>query len=43
MGAINVILVENPGISYSELHFLIPDSRVVFDLIFTLSHISLEP
>jgi hypothetical protein len=32
--------VENPGISYSELHFLIPDSRVVFDLIFTLSHIT---
>jgi hypothetical protein len=32
--------VENPGISYSELHFLIPDSRAVFDLIFTLSHIT---
>jgi hypothetical protein len=39
-GAINVILVENPGISYSELHFLIPDSRAVFDLIFMLSHIT---
>jgi hypothetical protein len=33
-------LVENPGISYSELHFLIPDSRAVFDLIFMLSHIT---
>jgi hypothetical protein len=32
--------VENPGISYSEFHFLIPDSRAVFDLIFTLSHIT---
>jgi hypothetical protein len=32
--------VENPGISYSELHFLIPDSRAVFNLIFTLSHIT---
>jgi hypothetical protein len=35
-----VVFVENPGISYSELHFLIPDSRVVFDLNFTLSHIT---
>jgi hypothetical protein len=30
--------VENPDISHLELHFLIPDSRAVFDLIFTLSH-----
>jgi hypothetical protein len=35
-----LLFVENPGISYSELHFLIPDSRAVFDLIFTLSHIT---
>jgi hypothetical protein len=33
-------IVENPGISYSELHFLIPDSRAVFDLLFMLSHIT---
>ena len=28
--------VENPGISYSDILILIPDSRAVFDLIFTL-------
>ena len=29
-------LVENPGISYSNILILIPDSRTVYDLIFTL-------
>ena len=29
-------LVENPGISYSDILILIPDSRAVYDLIFTL-------
>ena len=29
-------LVENPGISYSDILILIPDSRTVYDLIFTL-------
>ena len=28
--------VENPGISYSDILILIPDSRAVYDLIFTL-------
>ena len=28
--------VENPGISYSDILILIPDSRTVYDLIFTL-------
>ena len=28
--------VENPGISYSDIFILIPDSRAVYDLIFTL-------
>ena len=28
--------VENPGISYSDILILIPDSRTVSDLIFTL-------
>ena len=28
--------VENPGISYSDILILIPDSRMVYDLIFTL-------
>ena len=29
-------VVENPGISYSDILILIPDSRMVYDLIFTL-------
>ena len=29
-------IVENPGISYSDILILIPDSRAVYDLIFTL-------
>ena len=28
--------VENPGISYSNILILIPDSRMVYDLIFML-------
>ena len=28
--------VENPGISYSDILILIPDSRAVYDPIFTL-------
>ena len=28
--------VENPGISYSDIPILIPDSRTVYDPIFTL-------
>ena len=28
--------VENPGISYSDILILIPDSRMVYDPIFTL-------
>ena len=28
--------VENPGISHSDILILIPDSRTVYDLIFTL-------
>ena len=30
------LIVENPGISYSDILILIPDSRAVYDLIFTL-------
>ena len=33
---VGVICVENPGISYSDILILIPDSRTVYDLIFTL-------
>ena len=29
-------VVENPGISYSDILILISDSRMVYDLIFTL-------
>ena len=35
-GTHQALSVENPGISYSDILILIPDSRAVYDLIFTL-------